>query len=98
MIEFFKNLFRKKERDYTNVIPFKSKIEHIEEDDLEIFLDRDKGIIRIETNRELSQDELIDICEKIYKENLWVSKTQTGMICQTEDYTMNYFTAAKTEN
>ena len=69
MIEFFKNLFKKKEK--TIRLPNKEKIEHyIKDDDIEIFVNRDKGVIRIEApeNKKLSQDDIIEICREFYEE------------------------------
>lgn len=65
MIEFFKNLFRRKEKIK---MPKISKIEHfVEDDDIHIYVDKKKRTIRIEAPSELTQEEIMEIAERYYK-------------------------------
>lgn len=61
MLEFFKNLFRRKNK----VIKVDTE-QYVYDEDIIITINRNAGVIKIEapTERDLSKDEIIEICKK----------------------------------
>lgn len=65
MIEFFKNLFRKKKKVHNP--PDEDGYEHYKyTEDIDVFINRKDGVIRVEApeDAELSQGEIVEICKK----------------------------------
>ena len=58
MLKFLKAIIRRRKRK-------KNKVEIIYEDDLIIELNRETGSLVIKANRDLTQDEIIDIMRRI---------------------------------
>ena len=61
MLEFFKNLFRRKKK----IVKVDTE-QYTYDEDIIVTINRNAGVIKIEapTERDLSKDEIIEICKK----------------------------------
>lgn len=69
MIEFFKNLFGKKKKDYDDgyySTPPTNEKHYVYDDDIDVFINEEDGVIRVEApaDKPLTHEQIIDICKK----------------------------------